>query len=124
MTTMKLVIVSTDTEVRDAAQTAFKYEENVEYFDRWQEGLDAATEADLMIVDLVDTLQEPHKIAGYEQFAHAKMGHPKASKVPLVVLSPPPTYELDFMSGWPDFVFAQLRKPIQEKVLRRVVTYL
>jgi hypothetical protein len=121
---MKLVIITRDEDVPKVAREAFRLDEELHFFEDWQEALGACEGADLMIVDLVATLREPHKIAGYEEFAYGKMGHEIAKSVPLVLLSPPVEYELDFMSGWPDFVFAQLRKPVNEKLFRRVVTYL
>ena len=121
---MKLVIITNDEEVVTAAKAAFRHEEEVHFFEDWRLALDASVGAELILVDLVTTLKEPHKIAGYEEFAYAKMAHETAKGVPLVLLSPPEGYELDFMTGWPDFIFAQLRKPVQEKVFRRVVTYL
>ena len=89
----------------------------------WEEGLTGGSDADLLFLDLLSTLEEPHKIAGYEKFAQAKMGHSTASKVPLVLISPPDDYELDFMAGWPDFVFANIRRPVTFKHFRRASTW-
>lgn len=77
----------------------------------------------MMFVDLVATLNEPHKIAGYEQFAMAKMMHPSASKIPLVLIAPEEEYELDFMAGWPDFVYGHVRRPVNYKIFRRASTW-
>jgi hypothetical protein len=87
------------------------------------EALDACEGADLLFVDLLATLEEPHKIAGYEKFAELKMGHPAAKDVPVVLIAPPDDYELDFMAGWPDFVFAHIRRPVTEKIFRRASTW-
>ncbi len=122
---MKFVFITKDETVRETAKIAFpNSQDEVILFDAWAPGLDACKDADMIFVDLVATLDEPHKIAGYEKFAVAKMSHPAAKSVPLILLSPPADYDLDFMTGWPDFVFAQLRKPVNEKVFRRVVTYI
>ena len=77
----------------------------------------------MMFLDLLSTLTEPHKIDGYEQFAQAKMAHPIAAKVPLVLINPPDDYDIDSMVGWPDFLFGNLRRPINSKVIRRMTTY-
>ena len=79
------------------------------HFENWEEALNNSEGVDLLFVDLLATLQEEGKIAGYEEFAHAKMGHPVANSTPLVLISPPDDYELDFMAGWPDFVFASFK---------------
>jgi hypothetical protein len=122
---MKFVFITKDEAVRETAKIAFpNSQDEVLCFDSWALGLDACKGADMVFVDLIATLEEPHKIAGYEKFALAKMSHAGAKEVPLILLAPPADYDLDFMTGWPDFVFAQLRKPVNEKVFRRVVTYI
>lgn len=122
---VKLVFITKDKEVVEIAKKAFPSGmESLHFFEDWRPGLEACEGAEMVFVDLVATLDEPHKIAGYEKFAHGKMSHEIAKSVPLVLLSPPPDYDLDFMTGWPDFVFAQLRMPVTEKVFRRVVTYI
>jgi hypothetical protein len=121
---VKLIIITKDPEVVETAKKAFRLDEDVHFFESWHEALENCAGASLMFVDLVATLMEPNRIAGYEKFAHAKMGHPVASKVPLVLIAPPADYELDFMAGWPDFVFSHIRKPITDKIFRRVVTYI
>ena len=121
---MKLVFITDDPEVKAVAETAFPHGEKLEFHSVWSEGLDACEGAEMVFVDLVATLDEPHRVAGYEKFAHAKMAHPVAAKIPLVLLAPPADYDMDFIAGWPDFVFAQFRKPVNEKLFRRVVTYL
>ena len=105
------------------AKEGFHPSDTFESYSDWGQALDAATDADLMFVDLLATLEEPNKIAGYEKFAQAKMDHAVASKVPLVLISPPDDYELDFMAGWPDFVFANIRRPVTFKHFRRASTW-
>lgn len=85
--------------------------------------MEASLRADLMFVDLLATLREPHKIEGYEEFAMGKMAHETARDVPLVLISPPDDYELDFMAGWPNFVFAHVRRPVTYKIFRRASTW-
>ena len=36
----------------------------------------------------------------------------------------PDDYELDFMTGWPNFVFGHLRRPVTEKIFRRASTWI
>ncbi len=93
------------------------------HFTNWKDALAACEGADLMFVDLIATLEEPGRIAGYESFAMAKMAHPTAAGVPLVVISPPTDYELDFMAGWPDFVLGHLQRPVNVKIFRRASTW-
>ncbi|MBS1707021.1 MAG: hypothetical protein JST40_14240 [Armatimonadetes bacterium] len=120
---MKLVVVTSDPEVITSCKEAFRLGENVQYFRNWRDALDSCENADLMFLDQVATFHEPHRIAGYEEFAAAKMAHPIAKSTRLVLLAPPPDYDLDFVTGWPDFIFARIVKPVNEKVLRRIVTY-
>lgn len=51
------------------------------------------------------------------------MSHPVAAGIPLVLVAPPDGYELDFMAGWPDFVFAHIRRPVTAKIFRRASTW-
>ena len=53
----------------------------------------------------------------------SKMRHPKAKDVKVVLISPPEEYELDFMAGWPDFVFLHYRRPVDYKIFRRASTW-
>lgn len=119
---MKFVLITKDPELEREARTGFDPYECACYGD-WAEALDHAEGADLLFVDLIATLTEPHKIQGYERFAAAKMGHEKASGIPLVLIAPPEDYELDFMAGWPDFVFGHIRRPVTHKVFRRASTW-
>lgn len=120
---MKFVAITKDPEIVSQAKLAFPATDKLDVFEDWAPALDACDGADLLFVDLVAVLREPHKIAGYEDFARAKMSHPKAKSTPLVLIAPPADYELDFMVGWPDFVFAQVRKPVSEKIFRRASTW-
>lgn len=120
---MKFVLVSKDPEVVKATEGAFQPDDELLIFDTWPPALEACTDADLLFVDLIATLDKPHKIAGYEKFAEAKMDHPTANTTPLVLIAQPDDYELDFMAGYPNFVFAHLRRPINYKIFRRASTW-
>ncbi len=121
---MKFLVITKDPEIEDAARKGFHPSDEMVAYADWVEALENAEGVDLMFVDLLATLNEPHKIAGYEEFAMAKMGHPVADVVPLVLFSPPDDYELDFMTGWPNFVFGHVRRPITEKIFRRASTWI
>jgi len=121
---MKFVLITQDPEVESAAREGFHPSDETRSFNDWREALEDSAGADLMFVDLVATLDEPHKIAGYEKFAEAKMDHPTAQGVPLVLISPPEDYELDFMAGWPDFVFGHIQRPVTFKIFRRASTWI
>ena len=120
---MKFVLITKDSEMESEAREGFHPTDTFECFSDWETGLTNGGDADLMFLDLLATLEEPHKIAGYEKFAQAKMNHPTAAKVPLVLVCPPDDYELDFMAGWPDFVFANIRRPVTFKHFRRASTW-
>ena len=51
------------------------------------------------------------------------MAHEKAKNVPVVLIAPPEDYELDFMTGWPDFVFGHVRRPVDYRIFRRASTW-
>lgn len=97
--------------------------DELERFHAWEEALAASAGADMIFVDLLATLDEPGRIAGYERFATAKMGHGDAAEIPLVLISPPADYELDFMAGWPDFVLGHIQRPVTAKLFRRASTW-
>jgi hypothetical protein len=120
---MKFVLFTTDGEMVEQAREGFHPSDTFEAYTSAEEALNACEGADLMFVDLLSTLDEPHKIAGYERFAQLKMGHAIAADVPLVLISPPDDYELDFMAGWPDFVYAHIRRPVSAKIFRRASTW-
>ena len=120
---MKFVLITNDSELEQSARNGFPPSDEFLCFDTWAEALDSCDGADLLFVDLVSTLLEPHKIEGYELFAFGKMEHPSAKEVPLVLIAPDEDYELDFMSGWPNFIFAHIQRPISEKIFRRASTW-
>lgn len=120
---MKFVLLTQDQEMVEAAREGFHPADTFEAFDTAEAALEACNDADLIFVDLIATLDEPHKIAGYERFAELKMSHGVAARTPLVLISPPDDYELDFMAGWPDFVFAHIRRPVNAKIFRRASTW-
>lgn len=120
---MKLVLVTRDPEVRGAAEEAFSKNGRLVVFERWSEALEACSDAHMMFVDLIATLDEPHKIAGYERFAEAKMTHAVARQTPLVMIAPPADYDLDFLTGWPDFLLAQVKRPVTERIFRTAATW-
>lgn len=122
---MKFVIVTKDADIAAAAKSpsAFPPSDEVVVFDDWRKALEACGGADMLIVDLLATLEEPNKIAGYERFAAAKLEHPAASGVPVVLIKEPEDYELDFMAGIPDFLFAYIRRPVTDKIFRRASTW-
>jgi len=121
---MKFVVITKDAEIEEAARKGFHPSDEMVAYANWSEGLGGAAGVDIMFVDLLATLREAHKIAGYEEFANAKMAHPVAKNVPLVLIAAPDDYELDFMTGWPDFVFGHLRRPVTEKIFRRASTWI
>lgn len=117
------MLITKDNEVVGATKGAFQPDDELLVFSDWQEALEHCEDADLLFVDLIATLSTPHKISGYEKFAESKMDHPKASVTPLVLIAAPEDYELDFMAGYPNFVFAHLRRPLTYKIFRRASTW-
>jgi hypothetical protein len=120
---MKFILITKDPEVEAAAREGFHPSDECLVFGDWIEALDAAEGTDIMFLDLLATLTEEHKIAGYERFAMSKMTHPGARHIPLVLIAPPKDYELDFMAGWPDFVFGHVQRPVNYKIFRRASTW-
>ncbi|MFN3683782.1 MAG: hypothetical protein ACK41F_07575 [Fimbriimonadaceae bacterium] len=120
---MRFVLFTKEPELEEAARVGIAEPDVLEVYDDWRAALDACEGAAMLFVDLVSTLDEPHKIAGYERFAEAKMSHPVAKDVKLVLIGPPADYELDFMTGYPDFVFAHLRRPVTDRIFRRASTW-
>jgi len=120
---MKFVLLTREQELKEAARSGLHPSDDLAIFEDWVDALDACKDADMIFVDLIATLDEPNKIAGYEHFAEAKMTHAEARGTPLVLIAPPEGYDLDFMSGWPDFVFAHLRRPVTDKIFRRASTW-
>lgn len=120
---MKFVLLTKDAEMVSNAKEGFHPSDEFVSYDAIETALDACSGADLLFVDMLATLEEEHRIAGYERFANMKMEHEFAKDVPLVLISPPDDYELDFMAGFPDFVFAHIRRPVTSKIFRRASTW-
>ncbi len=120
---MKFVLITDDPQIEEAAVEGLK-PYKCQVFSDWKSALDACKGVDLLFVDQVATLKEPHKIEGYEEFALAKMEHSGAAGVKLVLISPPSNYELDFIVGWPDFVFGNIQRPVEAKLFRRASTWI
>ena len=121
---MKFLVITKEAEIEEAARKGFHPSDEMVAFKDWAVALDNCDGVDMMFVDLLATLSEPHKIAGYEEFANAKMSHSVAKDVPLVLVAAPEDYELDFMTGWPNFVFGHVRRPVTEKIFRRASTWI
>jgi hypothetical protein len=120
---MKFILVTRDAALVEEARNGFHPGDTFESYEDWSAALDACQGADLIFVDQIATLDDPHKVAGYERFAEAKMAHAIAAKTPLVLISPPEDYEMDFITGWPNFVFANMRRPVTFKQFRRASTW-
>jgi hypothetical protein len=120
---MNFVVVSKDIEVVKAAREGFHPSDVCQVFEDWRPALQACASADMLFVDLIATLVEPNRIAGYEIFANAKMTDPVCTKVPLVIIGPEPNYDLDYMVGWPDFAFGHIQRPVSFKHFRRASTW-
>jgi len=121
---MKYIVITKDPEIKEAATKGLHPDDTTEFYADWQQGLDGCDGADLLFVDMLATLDEPGRIAGYENFATSKMRHPIAMDVKVVLISPPEDYELDFMAGWPNFVFLHYRRPVDYKIFRRASTWI
>lgn len=123
---MTYILVTRNADIKQAflSPEAFLPSDVLKPFDSWEDALKETAGADMMFVDLVSTLIEPHKIEGYERFAEAKMAEPALNEVPLVLIAAPADYELDFMVGYPDFVFAQIPQPVTAKIFRRASTWI
>lgn len=120
---MKFVLLTKEKELEEAAREGIHPNDDLVVTTDWHEALELCDGADMIFVDMLATLTEPHKVAGYEAFALAKMDHAIAKGTPLVLIAPPEDYEMDFMTGWPDFVFAHLRRPVGPKIFRRASTW-
>lgn len=117
---MKFVLVTKEKDIVSAAEKAYGTHYQLDVFEDWNLALEACAEADALVVDLLATLEKPNKIDGYEKFALAKMAHETAKTVPLIVISQPLDYELDSMVGWPNFLFAMVRRPVGERTFRQI----
>lgn len=122
--TDKIVLVTKDSDLLNKAKRAFNGKVKLVVSDDWKSALEESNGTSLMVVDLMATLRKPKKIAGYEEFALAKMNHKSASKTKLIVIYPPEDYRLDGMVGWPNFVFAMLRKPLTLQDLKKITNWI
>lgn len=123
---MRYVLLSTDPEIIEAFRSpeAFFASDDLVVTDSPAECVQACVGADMLFVDLVATLEDPHKIAGYENFYSLISSDQIAKAVPLVLISLPTDYDIDFMVGWPDFVFANMPRPVTPKLFRRASTWI
>ncbi|GMV37096.1 MAG: hypothetical protein AMXMBFR61_16040 [Fimbriimonadales bacterium] len=98
----------------------------VEVFDRWSDMLQEARSrpCDAMVLELLAALGPGGAIEPYERFAEEKMGDPKLSPVPLILIALPPDEEAEQMVGWPGFLYAYLRHPMDPDAILRVLSHL
>jgi len=98
----------------------------LELFTRWSDMLQAARErpCDAMVLELLAALGPGGTIEPYERFAEEKMGDPALSTVPLILIALPPDEEADQMVGWPGFLYAYLRHPLDPDAILRVLSHL
>jgi hypothetical protein len=120
---VQIILISTDSDLVSQAKLAYEKTDKLTVFSDWAKAFEKSGSCELMIVDLLATLTEPHKIDGYEEFALAKMRHAKAADVPLVLIGAPDDYKIDSMVGWPNFVFGHVRRPVTMKIFRRMSTW-
>lgn len=121
---MHFVLVTKDAQLAEAARQGLHPDDHLVVLESWEAALDVSPTPALMFVDQLATLTEAHRIAGYEEFASAKMIHPRMAAVPLVLISPPADYDLDYIVGWPDFLFGQLQRPVDYRAFRRASTWI
>lgn len=121
---MRILLIAKEPEMIAAAEEAYHATDSLEVYGDWRQALENVNGAEMIIVDLISTLDQPNEVSGYEQFAMAKMGSEHAKSVPLVLISPPDDYELDAMVGWPDFVFGMVKRPVTMKIFRRISTWI
>ncbi|MEO7453520.1 MAG: hypothetical protein ABIV13_02010 [Fimbriimonadales bacterium] len=88
----------------------------------WERALNVGVGSDLMILDLLSTLNPPNRIAGYIRFGEAKMKSSAAS-LPLVLVGVPESYRLDGMVGWPGFLTAFVARPVDEECLEYLLDH-
>ena len=122
---MRYVLFSTDPGIVEAFESpeAFLPSDTLFVAKDRNEAVRLAAAADMMFVDLISTLDEPNKIAGYEAFHDAMVAN-LVTNVPIVLISLPHDYDIDFMVGWPDFVFANMPRPVSSKLFRRASTWI
>jgi hypothetical protein len=51
------------------------------------------------------------------------MAHPTKAKVPLVLISPEADYAIDYVVGWPGFVYGNVQRPVDYRIFRRASTW-
>jgi hypothetical protein len=122
--TLIFVLISQDNALIEQAKLGMHPADRLLVFSDWRKAFDAGTAPDLIFVDLIATLKTPNRIQGYVEFAEAKISHPVFEKVPLVLISPDPSYDLDYMVGWPNFTLANLQQPVTFKHFRRATTWI
>ncbi len=120
----KVILVTADPEVVSVAKEAYRDGVRLTITPHWNEALEGCGDADVLVVDMLSTLEKPHKIGGYVKFAQAKMSHEKARKTLLVLISVPEGYKLNGMVGWPNFLRAYLRRPLTARMFQRILTWL
>ncbi len=123
---MKYVLLSKDEEIIQAFQSpeAFLPSDELVVTQSKSEAILATPGADMIFVDLLATFDEPHRIAGYEDFHDQFEAAPGTSGIAVVLIAAPTDYDIDFMVGWPDFVFAQMPRPVTSKLFRRASTWI
>ena len=123
---MRFLLLTKDPELKEAflSPEAFMPSDKLAVYEDWNELLAQSQGADLVFIDILATLERDHEIQGYEDFANAKMDHEDAKDIPLVLVEQPAGYDFDFMVGWPDFVFARLKRPVLPKIFRRASTWI
>ncbi len=97
-----------------------------EVFDRWSDMLHDARSrpCDAMVLELQAALAPDGAIEPYERFAEEKMDDPRLRTVPLILIALPPDAEADQMIGWPGFLYAYLRYPMDPDVVLRVLAHI
>ncbi len=123
---MKYVLLSRDAEMIEAFRSpeAFLANDKLVVVEDKLKAIKACEGADMIFVDLLAALDEPNKIAGYEGFHDAFVAAEHTAGVPIVLIAAPANYDIDFMVGWPDFVFAQMPRPVTSKLFRRASTWI
>lgn len=121
---MKVALITKNPVYGQLAREAEDEERKFVLFEDWREAFEHAAECDLMIADLISLLEKPHRIEGYRKFGEARLAHPIAARVPLVLIPAPDGYKLDGMIGWPNFLLGQLRHPITRETFRQVLRWI
>lgn len=118
-----VVLISLDPELIADTRDACKERRLQLHVDsEWLRAIEKSAHADLMIVDLLATLNPPHRISGYVKFAEAKMKS-AAVQTPIVLIGPPVGYRLNGMVGWPGFLTAFVERPIDDGRLQYLLDF-